>query len=58
MFRKLALLLPTGKKKAPNLFWFFVLWLWSKQSEFKGFFNGFNLWSVQGCIFLVFWLFF
>jgi len=55
MFWKLALLLSTDKG-APNLFWFFVLCLWSKQSEFKVF-HGFNLWSVPGCIFLVFWLF-
>jgi len=40
MFQKLALLLSTGKE-APNLFWFFVLCLWSKQSEFKVFFYGF-----------------
>jgi len=36
MFRKLAPLLSTGEE-APNLFWLFVLCLWSKQSEFKVF---------------------
>jgi hypothetical protein len=29
------------------VFWFFVLYLWSVQSEFISLFHGFKLWSVQ-----------
>jgi hypothetical protein len=32
------------------LFWFFVLCLWSDQSEFMAVSYGFNLWGVPGVV--------